>query len=168
MTPTDAIRARFRRRVDELAPDLRKRAYAAFEMVRESLTERELAAAVENGSVEALIGELLNDQQLDPAFRSLRNHLDRVTADTAALEAGNLPARFRTDFNRVSPALANAVHTMSGRVIDTLKKEIRDTVRQQVTEGLVAGKNPRVIAKALRKTIGMAPNQARNVDTFEV
>lgn len=136
-------------------------------MIRESLTERELRVAVNNGSVEGLIRELLDDKQLDPAFRSLRNHLDRVAVDTATLEAGNLPARFGIGFNQHSPALATAVHTMSGRVIDTLKKEIRDTVRQVMVEGMTAGQNPRVIAKALRQTIGLAPNQARNVDTFE-
>jgi len=167
MSPTDLLRARFRRRVDDLSPELRRKAYAAFEMIRESLTERELAAAVENGSVEALIGELLNDNQLDPAFRSLRNHLDRVTADTATLEAGNLPPRFRTEFNRFTPTVANAVHTMSGRVIDKLKAEIRDTVRQQVAEGMAKGLNPRVVARGLRQTIGLAPNQAANVDSFE-
>lgn len=167
MTPAELLRRRIERRVRELSPELRKRAYAALEMVRQALTEAELRAALDNGSVEALITELLSDREMDPAFRSMRGYLDKVTGEAAALEAGNMPATLRVEFNRFSPAVASAVHTMSGKVVDKMKAEIRDTVRQVVADGMAAGKNPRVIAKSLKQTIGLAPNQARNVERFE-
>ncbi len=168
MTPAELLRRRIERRVRDLAPDLRLRAYRALEMIRQSLTERELAAAVEDGSVERLVAELLSDRDMDPAFQSLRAHLDRVTVDTATLEAGNLPPRMRVAFDPFNPQIAASVHAMSGRVIDKMKAEIRDTVRQQVAEGMALGKNPRVIARGLRQTIGIAPNQAAAVDRFEL
>jgi len=168
MSPAEkALRERVRRRAAAVSPELARRTLAAYDMIRQSPTEAELARAIGDGTVEALIGELLGDDTLDPAFARLRAHLDRVTADAAELYAGDLPSRFRGPaFNVLNPKTVTAVHTMSGWVIERMKAEIRDTVRERVAEGIVAGKNPRAIARGLRHTIGMAPNQARAVENF--
>ena len=168
MTPVEAAYvARLRARANTLAPDLARAEIRAYEMIREVLTERELAEAIQSGRMDALLDQVLNDTGKGGPFSRLRARLDQATMDAAKSEAAHLPSWMRpTAFNVLSPHVVEAVTKLDTRVVDGLKDEVRETVRTQVRLGLEAGKNPRVIARELRPLIGLAPNQAKAVANF--
>lgn len=157
---------RLQRRASNVAPDLAQAELRAYYLIRQALTDAEAARAIQSGTMDRLIAEILDDKAGGP-FAALRGRLDRATIDAAESEAGLLPNRYNVGvFDRMSPHVVTAVRTLSARTIDTLKTETQDMVRQQVRLGIEAGKNPRVIARELKELIGLAPNQARAVQNF--
>lgn len=159
---------RLRRRARHMSPDLVRREMAAYEMIREVLSEAELVRAIESGQLDRLIFEILDDGTLDPAFARLRLAVDRSVLDSARLEATkHLPSFLQPiAFNILSPHVVQAVRILDTRVIDGLKDEVRETVRQRATAGIRAGEGPRTTARGMRAVIGMAPNQEEAVSNF--
>lgn len=163
-----AFVARLEQRAAQAAPELARRELAAYEVIREVLTERELVRAIESGQLDRLIFEILNDETLDPALARLRDRIDVTLVDAARREAQHgLPLVVRpTHFGILNPLVVQAAQAMSGPAIDTLKAEIRETVRQHVVAGLEAGVNPRTVARGVGDIIGLAPMQERAVANF--
>lgn len=157
---------RLQRRASNVAPDLAQAELRAYYLIRQALTDAEAARAIQDGTMDRLIAEILDDRSGGP-FAALRTRLDRATLDAAESEAGHLPGRYRVGvFDRMTPQLIEATRQLSTRTINTLKTETQDMVHEQVRLGIEAGKNPRVIARELKPLIGLAPNQARAVQNF--
>ena len=162
-----AFLAQLRRRTAILAPDLRRRYLSAFRLLREQIRPSVFARAIETGSIEQLITEQLGEDQLGEVLRPLEMQIDRTALRAGELAVRDLPAKFQFGvFDQLNPQVITATRTMSGRAIMRFKNEIRQTVRDAVTEGLEQGVGPRTIARGLRETIGMAPNQAQAVRNF--
>lgn len=168
MTATErAYVARMASRASTLTPELASRELRAFDLIRQSLTEAELARAIESGQVDALIADLLSDKRLDPALVTLRARLDQGLKDAAAAEARNLPSRLTPGvFDRLSPQVLEAARTLDTRVVQGIKDELRETVRQTIVDGIAAGRHPRVVATRIRQYVGLTPNQAKAVENF--
>ena len=166
MTPTEAYIARLTKRAAQMSPELARAQLRAYEMIREVLTEAELARAIRSGEMDALIDGILNDKT-DGPFLRLKAKLDQATINATVAESRFLPSRFQAVvFDTLSPHVVEAVQRLDTRVIDTLRAEVRESVRTQVRLGIEAGKGPRVIARELRPLIGLAPNQAKAVANF--
>lgn len=162
-----AFLSQLRRRTAILAPDLRRRYLSAFRLLREQIRPSVFARAIETGSIEQLLTEQLGDDQLGEVLRPLEMQIDRTALRAGELAVRDLPAKFQFGvFDQLNPQVITATRTMSGRAIMRFKNEIRQTVRDAVTEGLEQGVGPRTIARGLRETIGMAPNQAQAVRNF--
>jgi hypothetical protein len=69
-------------------------------------------------------------------------------------------------FDVLSPHVQQGIRTLESRVITTLQGEVRETVREAVTQGLVEGRSHRVAAKHIRASVGLAPNQVQEVANF--
>jgi hypothetical protein len=167
MSPAErALQSRIERRAAALGPQARRKLFAAFDLIRAHLSEAELMRAGNNGTLELLIEELLSDKALDNHFSGLRSLIDRSTLDASSLWTRDLPPSFGGVFNILNPRVITAVVQLDTRVIQGLKEEVREAVREQVRLGLEAGKNPRVVATRIGSAIGLAPNQVRAVDNF--
>lgn len=159
--------ARLTRRADKLSPELARRELAAYELIRQSLSEAELVRAIETGQVDRLLAEILSDENLDRTLRSLRLKIDQTLIDSASAEAARgLPSSLAGVFDRLAPHVIEAVRRFDIRPTGALKAEVRQTVRQVVEDGLRAGKGPRVVASRIYGAIGLAPNQQRAIERF--
>jgi hypothetical protein len=154
------IAARIQRRAATLQPEAQRRLLAAFEQIRSVLNERELLRAYNSGQLDRLLDELLSDSTLNDAFRPLKNLIDR-----SAIEGG-ATWDTRVAFDTLNQRVIDAVRRLDTRVIQTLKDEVRETVRTAVQEGIEAGKGPRVIATRITDSVGLAPNQEQWVANF--
>lgn len=162
-----AFLSQLRRRTAILAPDLRRRYLSAFRLLREQIRPSVFEAAIRSGTVEQLIIDQLGEAQLNEVLRPLELQIDRTALRAGELAVRDLPAKFQFGvFDQLNPQVITATRTMSGRAIMRFKNEIRQTVREAVTEGIEQGVGPRTIARGLRETVGLAPNQAEAVRNF--
>lgn len=169
MTPIEAAYLeRLRRRAFVLTPELARAELAAYDIIRNALSERELADAIRTGQVDRLINELLSDTNLDGAMGRLRARIDQAVADAARTTTmRDMPSPFRPQvFNVYAPQVIEAARRIDTAALTSLKTEVRATVRQVIVDGLAAGKNPRTIATRIPQVIGLSPNQARAVENF--
>lgn len=168
MTPAErAFYRKLRRRAYALSPDLARRQLAAYEIIRASLTEAELVRAINDGTVEGLLAELLSDQEMDPAFAPLRALLDQAVMDSARLASRDLPSRIQpAAFDVLNPRVVQAARDLDTTVITTLKADVREAVRQAVVQGLQEGVNPRTVARRAIRSVGLSPEQRVWVENF--
>jgi hypothetical protein len=163
-----AFVARLQRRAHTVSAQLAARELQAYELIRQSLSQAELVRAIENGRLDRLITEVLDDTNLEPSIAKLRARVDQVLLDATRAEAINaLPSAYRpVEFGVLNPLVSEAAQKLDTRVIQGIRDEIRESVRQAATEGLKEGVHPREVARRVRDAIGLAPNQERAVANF--
>src|SRR5690606_35992246 len=117
--------------------------------------------AISTGQLRALLDELIDDEQNDPAFRSLRLRLDQVLIDVARAETGQLPSFLRPGgFDILNPRIVTAARSFDQAALSVLRTEVRDMVVQEAVAGIEAGLNPRRVARQIRGLVGLSPQQA--------
>lgn len=168
MSPTErAYVARLKRRALAMSEETARRYLEAYRLIRDMLSESELARALESGNLDRLISELASDQTLDPAVARLRRRLDQVLLDVAESEANTLPNRFRATFDILNPRVIEAARAFDGAAIERLVGDVRETILQEAIAGLEAGHNPRKVARRIKGTVGLSKQQAQWVANFE-
>lgn len=168
MTKLEAqLLERLMRRASGMEPDMARRLLAAYRVIRDSLSEAELAREIAAGRVDVLVNELLADEVLDPALRPLRVQIDRMVLDAGRLGMRDLPSSLQAGvFDVLNPAIIEAARTLDTRVIEGIKADLRETVKQHVIAGIEAGVNPRETARGLREILPLAPNQEKAIRNF--
>lgn len=160
------------RRANQMTPELAKAILDAFQRLRDSMSEAELAKAIQLGGPERVVQELLQQAVLDVAMQPVRERTRRGILDSVKYHAKTLPVTNAASkevilaFDYLSPHVVEAIRQLETRVITTLSDNIRETVRDQVAQGLTAGQSPRTVAKGLRDVIGLAPNQRTAVENL--
>jgi len=149
------------------APELVRYQLATYELIRSLLNEAELTAAIADGTIDAVLTKLLSDDLTDPVFNRIRSALNMLVIDASQQAAHDLPAAFQAAFDAFDLNLSRAGTRLSTKVIQGLKGEVRETVRQRAMAGIAAGENPRATARAMRGVLGLAPNQEEAVRNFE-
>jgi len=169
MTPAEqALRDRIRRRSALISPEIARRQLAAYDLIAALLSEGELARAVSTGTLDVVLLRLLSDDELDPILADIKTLLDNLTIAAGAKAVGDLPKAFRSaSFDVLNPRVLDAARRLDTRVIEGLKTEIRETIRQRAMAGLELGENPRATARAMREVLGLAPNQEEAIRNFE-
>lgn len=161
------ILERLKRKAAAMQPDVARRYLAALNILRRNLTEAELTRALREGSVERMLTELLSGREQDKAFAGLRALIDREAMTAAESWAKQIPTRVAPPmFDTLSPRIVEAVRELDTRVITGMQDEVRETVRQAATAALEAGQHPRVVARGIRQSLGLAPNQEAAVRNF--
>jgi hypothetical protein len=173
MTPAErAFWDRAQRRAAALSPELRTAILRAFEIIRESVPEAELAKIIAAGDLEALFRVALNEAVMDIAFRQVRERIRRGVEANVGYFARDLPKGGKVNgqivigFDVLNPKTIEGIRTLDTKVVQTLAEDTREVVRALVENGLRDGKNPRAIARELRQVVGLAPSQAAAVDNF--
>lgn len=167
MTPAQLrLWNRLQRQAASMRPDLARAMMQAFDAVRDMLPEAELAQLIESGAWQAMFlpGGQLDEAALDRAFSTLRSTFHQSIADSMAYFDKDIGGGIA--FNVLNPRILDALRTAEGKVMDTLKADVRELVRSQVQAGIEAGVNPRTTARVVRQTLGLAPNQAQYVTNF--
>lgn len=155
----------FQRRANDLAPKLRRDLLAAFRLIRDAYTDAELEGLIRSGRIMEIVDQAL----LDKAFQPARDGIVDATRRGFDAAAKDMPknAQAGVGFDILNPRVVDAIRQLDSRVINTLKEEVRDTVRAFIENGLREGKNPREIGRQLREIIGLSPKQAENLVKYE-
>jgi hypothetical protein len=165
--------ARARRRVAHMQPELRTAWLQTIQNVQEVVDDSKVAKIVASGDVDALFTELLTDPVLDRAALPLRQAIRNSTQTGFRYAVSDLPGAGKIDgmlavaFDHLSPTVIDAVRSLETDALNTIKKSVKETVRAFVENGLRDGTPYREIARELRPTIGLAPNQAAAVRSFQ-
>ena len=167
MSPAEKVLAtRIKARAAVLRPDLSRQLLAAYELIRDSLTEAELARAISSGQFDALLDEILLNDGRDGPFRMLKLRVDRAVIDAGRMSANDLPPQLQGPFDAISEHVIRAAKDLDTRVIRGLASNVRETVRQHVLRGMEEGLNPRTIARGARQILDLAPSQEQAVANF--
>ena len=170
--PTNAqLLSRIHRRAANLTPEMRAQYLRAFRLIRDSTTTNQWYTALQSGQVEALLNTVLSDDVLAAGplaeFRQMVQQTS-MGAGTSAFNAIPRSIRKGGRFNTTDPKVLDAVASLETRVVNGLGAEVRETVRQHIAIGLNDGKGPRAIARGIRPSIGLAPNQEEAVRNFRL
>lgn len=153
-------------------PEIARAILRAFAILKDSLTDAELARVIDSGGFEAFVRKALNEQTLDRAFIPLRQRLRQTVESNVNYYARTTPGGGRVngtiavEFNVLNPRVIDALETLNTKVVQSLGTDAREGLLTAVRQGLQAGKNPREIAKQVRSVIGISPTQAENAVKF--
>lgn len=140
----------------------------AVRRIVDETTLAELVRVIERSGADGAVAYLLSDERAATFATAARNELLTVVAlagDRALLSV--IPAATAAGvFNVLDPRVIDAVRTLDGRVMRPFFTGIQQTIRDRVEAGLVAGENPRAMARGIRESVGLAPNMAENVANF--
>lgn len=160
LSPQDRrLYLRVQRKAATLSPEAASELLRAYEAIRAELSPAELQRLIESGRFDQLIDDALLDKHLQPFRERL---IESVRKGAQSVEIAN----FRGGFDMLNPRVIDGIRALDSRVMNTIKQDIRETVRAYVENGLRDGVAPRTIARDLRSTIGLAPNQAEAVANY--
>lgn len=161
---------RLNNRAGRLTPELVAQMLKAFRVIRESYSETILSNLIATGRIDDVLERAFSEQLLNTAFAPVRERMQKGVRDSFVSFAKDLPKKQGTigvTFDVLSPDVISAMKELDTKVIQTLKDDVRETVRQRMVVGIQAQETPRKIAKDLRNVIGLAPNQELAVRNFE-
>jgi hypothetical protein len=153
-----------------MTPELAAAFLRAFARIREEMSEAALARAIALGFADRIVEQMLTQTILDVAFAPVRQQLRETLRIAVPYYARTMPPRVVREvsiaFDVLSPHVQQGIRALESRVITTLQGEVRETVRTAVAKGLMDGSAHRVAAKQIRASVGLAPNQIREVELF--
>lgn len=168
-----AFWATMQRRAARLSPQMGRAVLAAFDRLRAKLDVPEVRALIEAGNTTELINSIFSPLEFEDAYAPVREAMREAVSAGARATVPMLPtaaASGRTIagfFNILSPTVIEAIRGLESKSLGTLSEDTREVVRAFIEQGLRTGVNPRTIARDLRASIGLAPNQLEAVDNFE-
>lgn len=163
---------RVQRRVNGLTPEIASAILRGFVYLRKVMPERELAFIVSRGDIDTLIHVVLGERVLDAAFAPVRQAVQGSIVSNARYLVRDIPINKAAQqtvglgFNMLNPRIIDAVRILDTRVMQTLKNDVRETVRAFVENGLRDGASPRSVARDIRQVVGLGPNQEKAVSNF--
>jgi len=136
------------------------------------MTDAEIGALLKSGaSAERVAAALTHEPWFKQALTGVGTGAQDITLRSAKQYAAELPQAARKavklGIDLSNPRIADAMVTMNSRATAQLTKDAAETMRQVVKTGMEAGKGSKAIAKTLRDSIGLAPNQEQAVRHFE-
>lgn len=160
---------RLTRQARALSPELVAAILGALRLLRDRVPVAEVERLIRAGRIADVVNvaapaELI-ERALNPATRVLSDGVVRSMRGTVPL----LPAKAQEIsalFNTLNPNVLRAIQTLDTETLRSLIPEIRETVRAAVEAGIREGVSPRTVARGLRETIGLAPNQQEAVANF--
>lgn len=163
---------RAHRRIAGLAPDVAAAILRAFQQLRDSMSEAEIARLIAEGLIESVVQQIVARTILDAAFLPVRERLRITTrrgfefATQTLPGGGKIGGTVTVAFDTLSPDVVTALRTLNTRVLATLTEQTREVVRSAIERGLQQGQSARTIAKGLREVIGLGPTQWQEVQNF--
>ncbi len=152
----------------QFSPAMQRAIERSFDAVRLSLSVSEMTALLETTRSDAFVTALLGDAELNKSFNPARA---RLIATTEAATNGfirDLPGGFAatSGFNVLDPRVLEAIDKLDTRVMKFLRGDIRETARAVYRAGIEKGLGAETIARQVRSTIGLAPNQFQQIANF--
>jgi hypothetical protein len=169
VSPRDkALWLAMQRRASSLSPDLARELLDAYRIIRESLSDAELTRLITSGQLESIVDKAVLERAFAPVRQRIVEAVQRgFHGNVSQLpKAGTIDGELAVTFDLLSPDVITAVRELDSRVINTLRDDVRDTVRAIVENGLRDGDSHKTIARDLRSVIGLSPTQAENVQKY--
>jgi hypothetical protein len=170
VTPAErALWLRMQRRAGRISPDFARSLLDAYAIIREALSPAEITRLIDAGQIDAIIDDALLDRAVLNVRATIAETVKKGFQSTIPElpKGGKVDGQVAVAFDTLNPRVIDGIRELDSRVINTLKQEIRDTVRAHIENGLRDGKAPRTVARDLRQVIGLAPNQEEAVRNFE-
>jgi hypothetical protein len=161
---------KIQRRAGRQTPAMNKAMLDAFDALKKLLTHRELMAALRNPDTFA--ERVLTDARMRQAMIGVRQEISRQVRGGVLAYVPELPGGGMVNgvvavgFNVLDPRLIEAVRKLDSRVMVGLRDDMRETFREVVRQGIENGRGHQFIARRVRETVGLAPNQALAVENF--
>jgi hypothetical protein len=172
MTPSElALWTAVMRRAGAVTPEIAAKIIAAFQILRDNLTDAEFEKAVNLGYAEQIAAQILSDATFQAAMQPVRDAIRRSMVQSVTYYARSIPLppvskTVGIAFDYLSPNVIDAIRGLETKVITALEESTRETVRAIIENGLRDGVNPRTVAQDLRSMIGLGPTQAQEVVNF--
>lgn len=160
--------AELERRAARLEPELRAAILTAFSKLADRVPLTELERLIRAGDVTAVVELLLNDAAIARAFYGAYKVARQGIVSSGTATIRSLPQDMKAGivFDVLDPRVLTAVRTIQTGSLGFLHSEMRSALRQNVEGGLLAGRNPRQIARALPRILGLTPYQDRVIGNF--
>lgn len=156
-----------------MQPEIAAAILRAFAILRDGLSEAQLARLIASGELDQLLRDFLSDDVMARAFIPLRQRIRFGVERQLKYFAADLPKAGKVDgvlaiaFDYLNPRVLDAIRALDTKVIQTLADDVREAVRAYVENGIRDGANPHAVARQIRHIIGLAPNQERAVRNYE-
>ncbi len=149
---------------DRIAPHLRQGYLDALDRIKGKITPKKVQALLEQGQVDSIIDLALSDPLVfEPLKMKIQSSVAAV-AD-ALIKRTRFVARLG-GFDQVNPYAVDAVQSYGARLVQQMTEELKQTIRDIVSDGISAGVNPRTTAIAIRDQIGLTAAQRKAVKNF--
>jgi len=173
MTPTEL---RFwtivARRAALATPEIAASILAAFQVLRDNLSDAELQRAIDLGYAEQIVAQVISDAAWQAAFQPVRDSIRRSIVQSVTYYARTLPVppaaakQLAISFDYLSPHVVTAIRQLETATLGKLEESTRETLRAFVENGLRDGASPASMARDIRGLFGLAPNQMQEVANF--
>lgn len=164
------IWTRIQRRVASMTPEMAAAILRAFQNVRDSMSEGEIARTVALGGADRLFNDILAAAVLDAAYAPVRQRIREHLIQGVRAYGRVLPVRSAREvtiaFDYLNPRMIDAIRGLESTVITELNIALRQTTRAVVEQGLREGAPVRTIAKELRSSVGLGPSQVKEVQNL--
>jgi hypothetical protein len=131
------------------------------------LGEAALARAVADGTWDAMVARTLATPEVSAALDGLARTAGDAAYIGADEAARGIGARYGAFFvDRLDPAIANAVRTMTTKQTQRFSADVVEGLRRAVGLGLERGINPRETARLMRGVVGLGPKQVEAVSNY--
>ena len=172
MTPAERrALQRLSRRAAQLEPQLVVALLRAFKLLRDQYSEAEVTRLIQAGRLTEAVNAAVPIEVIERVLNPTSVVLTEGVIRTARATIPELPATARqiiSAFDYLNPRIVESIRRLDTTTIRTIREETRQALRETIEQGLVRGVNPRTMARNLRGTIGMAPNQAEAVRNYRL
>lgn len=145
-------------------PKINKAILSLLEEQSSSLDLDVLAEALASGNVGQIMALLVE------TFGTLSDALEDAIWAGGAMAAGTISATQVSGaafvFHRLNPFLIQWMQNYTLGLIREINKTTRESVRQQITQGFIAGRGPIAQARAIKQVVGLTKKQAMAVENF--
>ena len=144
----------------------------AFENIRQSVGENVMATLIKSGDLTQLLFVALSSAVLDRSFApvtaELHSIMERAFWQTVPdlPKGGKINGVMAVSFGPLNPDVIAAIRALDTKVLQSLKDDVRDTVRAFIENGLRNGDSAATIARELRGYIGLGPSQLQEVQNY--
>jgi hypothetical protein len=145
---------------------------ASMTALRNNVSLRELARLIDESDYNGILRLFHDDivvDRLQPVKAAINNGV--IAGGTAAASiqpavTGLSGTRVTFVFDALNPMLAQISSTITADRIRVISEDVRQVIRQVVTDGVISGHNPNKTARRVKQSIGLTANQERAVSNY--
>jgi SPP1 gp7 family putative phage head morphogenesis protein len=161
------------RRAARLQPDVQQALLEAFEILRASLTDAQILAAIDAGGVERLLAQALRQSVIERAFLPVRQRIRQTVERSFKFTTADLPRGGKVNgtlavaFDYLNPNVVTAVRSLESSAFGVLTEDTRTVVRQATEAALTEGVGPKTLARRIRDSVGLSPGHEQWIRNYE-
>lgn len=149
---------------DKVAPNLRTAYLETIARVKKKVSPAKVQQLLEQGRVDDILQLAFTDPLVfDPMRVKIQSSIAAMAE--ALIKRTRFVARLG-GFDQINPYAVDAVQSYGARLIRQMTEDLKQTIRDIVSDGIAAGINPRETARAVRGQIGLTTTQRKAVQNF--